>query len=183
MAVGYDSTIYNSLMDEAAKALEECRDEIRRNMAANNENATHRTEAGIQVVRYEGGVMLVSGAAVNMPTGDGGTEQVAGGTAPLYTLETGRGAGKVPYGFASIIYAWSQAKGIQFVNDKERWSFAYATKNKIRREGTQRNAHPVDVYSTAVNTAVAKLPKAVKAEVSQYVRFLAKDLKMRIKTK
>lgn len=183
MSVGYDSTIYNSLMDKCAAILEECRDEIRRNMAANDENATHRTEAGIQVIRYEGGVRLVSGASVNMPDGEGGVAEVEGGSAPLYTLETGRGAGKVPYGFASILYNWSKAKGINFRNDRERWSFAYATKNKIRREGTERNKKPVEVYTPPVNVALNRLPSVVKAEVSGYVRWLAQPLKMKIKTK
>lgn len=53
------------------------------------------------------------------------------------TLETGRKAGKVPFGFAEIIEDWMRAKGI-FQNESisKRGSIAYFIAKKITTSGT-----------------------------------------------
>lgn len=168
MAVAYDSIIYNHIMDEVEKVLLEVRDEIQNNMASEGINASRRTSAGFQVQRYESGIRLVL-------AGDD--------VAPLYTLETGRGGGKIPSGFTEILEQWSRDKGIPFRNEKERRRFAFLLGRKIAASGTERNQHPKDVYSAPVNEGLRKLKEGIRASVSEYVRYVAKDLQIKIKTK
>lgn len=123
--------------DDIIRILEEAKDAIQRNMATEGINATGNTSASFRVERYDGGVRLVMG----------GTEEK---TAPLATLEVGRPGGTVPKGFTQILYEWSIAKGIPFDKDSRRRSFAYLLGRRIRREGTLRHMHPVDVYTTIV---------------------------------
>lgn len=161
MAV-FDGEIYNSIIDEVANILTECKEQIQSNMAAKGINASGRTSEGFMVERYENGVRLVLKG-----------QQVA----PLYTLETGRGGGGVPMGFTAIIEQWSRDKGLQFANDQDRRRFSFLTARKIASEGTQRNKLPEDVYSEPVNDALAKMRKTVKASVSQYVRYISMGVK------
>lgn len=158
--------IYNSVIDEVADILLQARDEIRANMASQNINASGRTSAGIQVERYEGGVRLVL-------TGND--------VAPLYTLETGRGAGRVPTGFTEILEQWTRDKGLTFANEQERRSFAYLLGRKIARQGTQRNMLPADVYSEPVNAALAKMKGRLRATISEYVRYITIGVQPHIK--
>lgn len=158
--------IYNSVIDDVVDVLLQVRDEIRANMAAQNINASGRTSAGIQVQRYESGVRLVlTGSDV----------------APLYTLETGRGGGRVPAGFTEILSQWSRDKGLSFANESERRSFAYLLGRKIARQGTQRNALPVDVYSAPVNEALGQLKGRLRATISEYVRYVVMGVEPHIK--
>ena len=153
MAV-FDSTIYNSIIDEVVNILLDVRAEIQSNMESKGINASGRTSRGMQVQRYESGVRLVlAGADV----------------APLATLEVGRAGGRVPRGFTDIIEQWSREKGLTFANEKDRRSFAYFTARKIAREGTERHKMPVDVYSDAVTRGVDKIKQLVNAQVTQYV--------------
>lgn len=54
----------------------------------------------------------------------------------LFTTETGRGPGRVPYNFKDILYKWSLDKGISFKSNKDRARFSYLTARKIMRSGT-----------------------------------------------
>ena len=153
MAV-FDSTIYNSIIDEVVNILLDVRAEIQSNMESKGINASGRTSRGMQVQRYESGVRLVL-------AGDD--------VAPLATLEVGRAGGRVPRGFTDIIEQWSREKGLTFANEKDRRSFAYFTARKIAREGTERHKMPVDVYSDAVTRGVDKIKQLVNAQVTQYV--------------
>ena len=153
MAV-FDSTIYNSIIDEVVNILLDVRVEIQSNMESKGINASGRTSRGMQVQRYESGVRLVL-------TGDD--------VAPLATLEVGRAGGRVPMGFTDIIEQWSREKGLTFANEKDRRSFSYFTARKIAREGTERHKMPVDVYSDAVTRGVDKIKQLVNAQVTQYV--------------
>lgn len=147
-------SMYNSLFDEVEKILFEIRDEIKREMAAKNINASGRTSNNIMVERYEGGIRLVI---------------AAGDVAPLYTLETGRAGGGVPRGFTDILEQWSRDKGLTFADDKERRSFAYLLGRKIAREGTQRHWEPTNVYSAAVERGLRKMRYEVKANVTEFL--------------
>lgn len=153
MAV-FDSTIYNSIIEEVVNILLDVCSEIQSNMESKSINASGRTSQGMQVQRYESGVRLVL-------TGDD--------VAPLATLEVGRAGGRVPRGFTDIIEQWSREKGLTFADEKNRRSFSYFTARKIAREGTERHKMPVDVYSDAVTRGVDKIKQLVNAQVTQYV--------------
>lgn len=92
------------------------------------------------------------------------------GTAPLATLEIGRSAGKIPYGFQDILFEWSKSKGISFPDDRQRKTFAWFLSQKIKNEGTQRHKTPVDVYSTVVNDTVEKLKPAIVQAVKDHFK-------------
>ena len=57
--------------------------------------------------------------------------------APLFVLQDGRGPGRVPYDFTSILEKWSEDKGIVFSTPQERHSFAYLLGRRIRELGIQ----------------------------------------------
>lgn len=132
-------------------ALTAVRDEIRASMAASNVNASKRTSEALEVVDDEAGVRLI---------------KRAGQVAPMATLEVGRPGGAVPAGFTAIIKQWSLDKGLSFVSERARSTFAYLTARKIAREGTARHAAPIDVYSSIVRNAVENLSKTIRATVA-----------------
>lgn len=157
----------NTLESEIIRVLQKCADEIRGNMQAAGVNASGRTADSVRVREIDGyGLQLVAGR-------DGSHEIEAGrlgtieqrDTAPFPTVEIGRPAGRVPFGFRYIISEWSREKGITFGNERERSTFAYFLARRIAREGTLRNNAKVDVYSTAVTNAADK----IRAICQQYV--------------
>lgn len=145
-------TMMETLTTQVIQLLEQAKEEIQTSMVANNINASGRTSDSFRVE----------------DSGDGHIRLLMGGegTAPLATLEIGREGGKVPYGFTDILFEWSQNKGISFPDDRERRTFAWFLGKRIAREGTLRHQTPVDVYSSIVQDAVARLKvgivKAVK---------------------
>jgi hypothetical protein len=72
----------------------------------------------------------------------------------FHTLLVGRGPGKVPAGFVTIIEDWARAKGIVFQSAQDARRFAYATARKIREEGTRmfRNAQYIDLVDEPAKT-------------------------------
>lgn len=56
----------------------------------------------------------------------------------LFTTETGRRPGSIPYNFKDIIYKWSLDKGLSFKTNKDRARFSYLTARKIMRSGTSQ---------------------------------------------
>ena len=98
---------------------------------------------------------------------------VSGGEkiAPFETLETGRKAGKVPFGFTAILVQWSKDKGIGFSTESKRRSFAYLLGRKIAREGTERHRQPRnDIYTPAVTEAVKEIRATIGANVVQIIK-------------
>ena len=126
--------------------LEKAKTDIQARMESEDINASGRSSASLVVERYDGGVRLKYGNAE---------------TAPLPTLEIGRPGGNVPKGFTDILEQWSRDKGIPFDTDRQRRTFAYLLGRRIAREGTLRNTHPVDVYTSIILDTV----DFVKADV------------------
>lgn len=136
--------------------LDRCKKEIQAAMAAGGVNASGRTSASLKVEPYAGGVRLVSSG-----------EKIA----PFETLETGRKAGKVPFGFTAILVQWSKDKGIGFSTESRRRSFAYLLGRKIKKEGTKRYKTPRnDIYSPAVKEAVAAIKKEIQVHISKAIK-------------
>lgn len=96
----------------------------------------------------------------------------------VYTFEHGRKAGKVPKGFASIIYKWSEDKGISFANDKQRSRFAFAVANKISKQGTaqyRNNTNRGQIYTPAINKAIDEIQEQFKNELMTKVNTIFKE--------
>ena len=163
----------NTLEADIIRILSETRDKIRANMDAQKVNASGRTSASIRVEPYEGGVKLVGGTDSDHKIEDYpailGTLD-ASDTAPIPTLEVGRVGGNVPRGFYYIIREWSREKGLNFSNERERGTFAYFVARKIARSGTKRSTAPLDIYSTPVDEAKAKINEILRESLSRTVR-------------
>ena len=141
---------------EIITILERCKKEIQAAMAAGGVNASGRTSASLKVETYAGGVRLISKG-----------EKVA----PFETVQYGRQAGKVPFGFTAILVQWSRDKGIGFSTESKRRSFAYLLGRKIAREGTERHRQPRnDIYTPAVTAAVAEIRETIGANVVQIIK-------------
>lgn len=152
------------------------REDILRNMAQKNINASGRTAASIIIRETDRGFAIVGGNdkthAVEMyPRRAGQTVQVSD-TAPLPTLEIGRPAGRVPRGFYYIIKEWTREKGLHFGTESERQTFAYFLSRRIAREGTRRHEVPEDVYSTPAQQAA----KALQTDLTLLVRTTIKEV-------
>ena len=135
--------------------LEKLKSEIVGNMASKKINASGRTAASFRVEKYDNGFRLIGGGE---------------GAAPLFTLEVGRVAGKVPMGFTSILAQWSRDKGLTFATERERNTFAYFLGKKIAKEGTRRNKQKEDVYSSAVKSAVEDISKQLLVSVKEQIQ-------------
>ena len=163
----------NTLEADIIRILSETRDKIRANMDAQKVNASGRTSASIRVEPYEGGVKLVGGTDSDHKIEDYpailGTLD-ASDTAPIPTLEVGRVGGNVPRGFYYIIREWSRVKGLNFSSESERSTFAYFVARKIARSGTKRSTAPLDIYSTPVDEAKAKINEILRESLSRTVR-------------
>ncbi len=96
----------------------------------------------------------------------------------VYTFEHGRKPGNVPKAFASIIYKWSEDKGITFANEKQRTRFAFALANKISKQGTSQyrnNTNKGQIYTPAINEAITKIQEAFKEELMTKVNTIFKE--------
>ena len=135
--------------------LEKLKSEIVGNMASKKINASGRTAASFRVEKYDNGFRLIGGGE---------------GAAPLFTLEVGRVAGKVPMGFTSILVKWSRDKGLTFATERERNTFAYFLGKKIAKEGTKRNKQNEDIYSSAVKSAVEDISKQLLVSIKEQIQ-------------
>ena len=134
-----------------AQILLQARDEIRANMQAKGINASGRTSSALEVVQGGGKIALIKAEGQN---------------APFVTLQYGRAGGRVPAGFYEILKQWSRDKGLSFINEQERGTFAYFLARKIAREGTQRHRSPRnDIYDEPLENAV----DGVRQEARKYV--------------
>lgn len=122
---------------------------VRYNMATLNINASHRTERSLHMVKTNDGFQVIIGGA---------------NTAPAETLQTGWPPGKVPKGFTDIIFQWMKDKGIP--GDK---NVAFLIANKIKREGTERFKHPVDVYTKAGKDVAEQLQHGLGAYLANRI--------------
>lgn len=159
----------NTLEADIIRILSDTRDKIRANMDAQKVNASGRTSASIRVEPYEGGVRLVGGLDARHDI-DNSPGIYGSDTAPIPTLEVGRVGGNVPRGFYYIIREWSREKGLNFSSESERGTFAYFVARKIARSGTKRSTAPLDIYSTPVEEAKAKINAILRENLSRTVR-------------
>lgn len=107
-------------------------------------------------------------------------------------METGRGSGKVPRNFQSIIFQWVKDKGIQlspmpykrngehkFSDPMERaqWTFAGAVAHKIAMSGTAlfRSQVPDDIYSSAINRECEAILEEMNIQVSDKIKNINKN--------
>lgn len=145
------------MTDEILKRLEIARDAIRARMAEKNINATGRTSQSLRVEKYDKGIRLISGPA----------EKIA----PFATVQHGSGAGVRGGWFPFVLYEWSLAKGLSFENERDRWTFAFATARKIEEQGTQRFRTPdMEVYTPELEQVVIDVKQIAVAEVKKYLR-------------
>lgn len=144
----------NDLTDALLKRLSDIGVRIQQKMADAGENASGRTSASIHAEKYDKGVKLVAGKY--------------GDVAPLFTLEVGRKNGRFPP--VSRIFQWSIDKGIQFADDAERRSFAYAVRGSIAKRGTLRHQNNRVIYSDEVQAAKAGIVKDIKNSVVDTVK-------------
>lgn len=107
-------------------------------------------------------------------------------------METGRAGGRVPYGFAAIIYKWSIDKGIRVdpmpyvrggehkltPEERGRWSFAGAVAHKIMMEGTSlfRSGVREDIYSAAIAEECGKIHHECTQQVGAMIANINKDI-------
>lgn len=167
----------NALEQQIWSILEQAGTEIRVNMSSRRVNASGRTSASIHVERYDKGMRLVGGTEGTHPVHDypqwKGTADAAD-TAPIPTLEFGRGASTkmppVPRAFYYIIRQWSRDKGLSFTSESERSTFAYFLSRKIAREGTERSRNHIDIYSTPVMNAKDRINAAVTSSIQNTLR-------------
>ena len=161
-----------------AEELDELRKRIIANMQREGAVATGNTIRSLRVEQRPFGAALVS--AQRMPFG---------------VLETGRKGGKVPIGFAAIIYRWMQAKGIHATDlkkpknpldamqgnqEKADRSLSYAIARSIMRRGTKlyREGGRDTIYSQEIPKTLEKirekLSQLVAAEVLEQIKLNTK---------
>lgn len=112
--------------------------------------------------------------------------RLMGNVPVIPTLETGRKAGRVPRGFASIIYQWMQDKGIHgdpipyvrsgkhkySAQERGDRSMAAAIAHTIKTKGSRlhRTGGRNDVYSTEIPRTIAKLQERLGMLVLESVK-------------
>lgn len=142
------------ISEQIFQILEQTKIEIQRRMEERNINATGRTSLSFRVER--------SGSVISLKAG-GDSPQWGGRTAPIESIELGRGPGGDYLKLRPIIVKWTVDKGLRIPapNPREeesiRWAISTVIARKIVREGTRRYQKPEDVYSTPVNEATAKI--------------------------
>lgn len=128
------------------RALHEAKERIQQNLANTGTNASGRTSESLEVVIDE-------------------TSGTLYGRQAFGTVETGRKAGRVPYGFKDIIYQWMQDKGVHADITGSRsqrsadMSMAYHIAKKIANEGSRlyREGGRVDIYSNVLPVTIEQV--------------------------
>jgi hypothetical protein len=150
-----------AIEQKITEVLERLRDDIANDLDQKGITASGRTRDGLKVIRYSGGIKLVS------TSGN-----------PLSTTEIGRPSGKVPFGFKELLFQWSKDKGIPFESDKERKSFAYLLARRIAKEGFGRpskagnsfGSKDPTIYSDKIPNTVTEIKEALKLEIKQIIK-------------
>lgn len=142
--------------------LERAKNEIQSNFASKGINASGNTAKSIRVERFGSVIRLVGGTneTRTINTYGGGT-MVVPKTALFDTIEKGVAPTTLPKSFASVIFDWSQNKGLSFSSERERWGFSFATWHNIQKKGTRRYRNNEDVYSSVVAKSVEDIRKAI----------------------
>lgn len=112
--------------------------------------------------------------------------RLMGNVPVIPTLETGRKAGRVPRGFASIIYQWMQDKGIHgdpmpyvrsgkhkySAQERGDRSMAAAIAHTIKTKGSRlhRTGGRADVYSNEIPKTIARLQERLGMLVLESVQ-------------
>ncbi len=130
------------------RALNEAKVRIQQNLETTGTNASGKTSRSLEVV-----VDNTSGTLF--------------GRQAFGTVETGRRAGRVPYGFTEIIYQWMQDKGVHAKVEGRRsqrsadMSMAYHIAKKIEHEGSKlyRDGGRLDIYSNVLPVAIEQVKR------------------------
>lgn len=130
------------------RALNEAKVRIQQNLETTGTNASGRTSRSLEVVVDD-------------------TSGTLFGRQAFGTVETGRRAGRVPYGFTEIIYQWMQDKGVHAKVEGRRsqrsadMSMAYHIAKKIAREGSKlyRDGGRVDIYSNVLPVTIEQVKR------------------------
>lgn len=148
-------------------ALEEVRDEIKQNISSTGSIASGKTAESMEIEVTEKSGRLT-------------------GRQAFFTLERGRGPGKIPSDMKSIIRQWALDKGISIspipyirqasdkwqpkYSEQERGlnAFAGAVAFNIANKGTQlyQDGGRDDIYTPAIERAMNKLANNVLLEIS-----------------
>lgn len=161
------------IRNEILQILTETKDKIIANIDTEGIRASGRTQESLRVEDRGEHFVLVQGS----------------GGAPFETLQYGRGGGRVPLGFQSIIRQWIIDKGISTTdipykrNPSAKWQPKYtpqesglmaaagAIAEKIRKSGTKRYSQPNEnVYSQPINEAIEKLTALFVKSVTSEIR-------------
>ncbi|WP_277099091.1 hypothetical protein [Coprobacter secundus] len=88
-----------------------------------------------------------------------GNEGILFGRKYFGTLETGRGPGKIPKDFQSIIAQWAVDKGLFSPDDYKLKTFSYFVSKKISDKGTKlfRNGGDNEVYSQEIPKTIENI--------------------------
>lgn len=144
------------LFDDILKILDAAKTDIQSNMNTEKINATGRTSASLIVERTETSIRLVS-------RGDK--------IASFATVEEGHSGKNTPSDFKSVIFKWSNDKGIAFKSDKERNLFAYKASNKIKKEGTKRYRNPEkNIYTPVLQGVTERINQSINATVKSILK-------------
>lgn len=150
--INFDPKAASLIMKEEA---ERARQLIINHIRINGQNASGKTIASLRV---------------EQPTED---ETILWGHRPFGVLETGRRAGKIPYGFAGIIRQWMKDKGLRGkplpykTNRRHKYtpqergdmSMASAIAHTIATKGSKlhRTGGRADVYSNVIPDTMGRL--------------------------
>lgn len=143
--------------------LEATKAEIQRRMAERNINASGRTSLSFRVEKNGTRISLIGG---------GDSPQWGGKTAPIESLELGRGPGGDYLKIRPRIVRWTIDKGfrINATSPREeesiRWAISTVIARNIVLQGTRRYREHENVYSTPVNDASAKIRETLTREIN-----------------
>lgn len=142
-----------------ATELERMKYRIIANMYSAKAVATGNTIRSLKVIPRTDGASLISDQQM-----------------PFGVLETGRRGGKVPRGFADIIYAWMQVKGVHAQGADEPQeqadrSMAFAIARKIAKSGTRlyRLGGRSGIYSNEIPETLQRINERVSEFVQTIV--------------
>jgi len=124
---------------------------IKTNLDTTNTTASGKTKQSVEVV-----------------VGDG--ELTIYGRPFFQGVETGRGAGKIPYKFTDIIRQWMTDKGIEDRFGDKEWqkrNAAYLIAQKIKDSGTKlyRDGGITSIYTDVINEELPKLEEEIRIKV------------------